>query len=412
MSALGRINLLVTLFFVLVTLVSLAVLLRQAGADVRRELQAAQLLVEHLADGMQAGERPLPAALERQLRHVQLRWLEPGQAAPQPQGGWLTPDLPAPRLVQLADGRRLSLAVNPEDEIEEVWESLLQLLALSGLALLACLLAIRWGFRQALGVLEELLGGLRQISRGRLATRLAQRRLPEAQRLVGQFNEMADSLQRAEQDNEALTQALLTLQEQERNRLAQALHDDLGQYLAGLRAQVRLLELIAEQPLAVRRTAQTLEQHCEHLQHGFRDLLRDLYPVLLEHLDLRGVVQHLCEQWQASHGIACRIDLPERLPVLREEQRLQLYRLLQEALTNVARHAGASQVRLRLRAGRRRLRLLLRDDGHGYPAQRRGVGLRSMHERARCLGGQLQLLPRQGRGWTLLLDLPLTEEMP
>src|SRR5690606_17691786 len=268
------------------------------------------------------------------------------------------------------------------------------------------------GFRQALGVLEELLVGLRQISRGRLATRLAQRRLPEAQRLVGQFNEMADSLQRAEQDNEALAQALLTLQEQERNRLAQALHDDLGQYLAGLRAQVRLLELIAEQPLAVRCTAQTLERHCEHLQHGFRDLLRDLYPVLLEHLDLRGVVQHLCEQWQASHGIACRIDLPERLPDLGEEQRLQLYRLLQEALTNVARHAGASQVRLRLRAGRRRLRLLLRDDGHGRPAQRRGVGLRSMHERARCLGGQLQLRPRAGRGWTLLLDLPLTEEMP
>src|SRR5690606_20870672 len=264
MSALGRINLLVTLFFVLVTLVSLAVLLRQAGADVRRELQAAQLLVEHLADGLQAGERPLPPALERQLRHVQLRWLEPGQDAPQPHGGWLTPELPAPRLVQLADGRRLSLAVNPEDEIEEVWESLLQLLVLSGLALLACLLAIRWGVRQALGVLEELLGGLRQISRGRLATRLAQRRLPEAQRLVGQFNEMADSLQRAEQDNEALAQALLTLQEQERNRLAQALHDDLGQYLAGLRAQVRLLELIAEQPLAVRCTAQTLERHCEH----------------------------------------------------------------------------------------------------------------------------------------------------
>ena len=62
MSALGRINLLVTLFFVLVTLISLAVLLRQAGADVRRELQTAQLLVDHLADELRDGGRPLPAA--------------------------------------------------------------------------------------------------------------------------------------------------------------------------------------------------------------------------------------------------------------------------------------------------------------------------------------------------------------
>jgi two-component system sensor histidine kinase UhpB len=411
MSALGRINLLVTLFFVLVTLVSLAVLLRQAGADVRRELQTAQLLVDHLADELRDGGRPLPAALG-QLRHVQLRWLEPGQADAAPRSGWLTPALPEPRLVRLADGRRLSLAVNPQDEIDEVWESLLQLLALFGVALLVCLLAIRWGFRQALGVLEELLGGLQQISRGHLATRLAARRLPEAQRLVGQFNLMAGSLQRVESENEALTRALLALQEHERNRLAQTLHDDLGQYLAGLRAQTRLLELIAEQPQAVRHAAQTLEQHCEHLQHGFRDLLRDLSPVLLEHLDLHGAVQHLCEQWQACHGIVCRLDLPAHLPALGEQQRLQLYRLLQEALTNVARHAGANQVRLRLRAGRTRLRLLLRDDGHGRPARHRGVGLRSMHERARCLGGHLQLLPREGRGWTLLLDLPLPEEMP
>lgn len=410
MSALGRINLLVTLFFVLVTLVTLVVMLHQAGDDVRRELSAAQLLVDHLAEDLQGRHQPLPAALEHQLRHVQLHWLEPGQPLPSVQVNWFTPELPSPRLVQFADGKRLSLSVKPQDEIEEIRESLLQLLVMFGVALLVCLLAIRWGFRNALAVLEELLGGLRQISEGQLSTRLATQHLPEAQRLVGQFNQMAGSLQQVESENAELTQALLTLQEHERNCLAQTLHDDLGQYLTGLRAQVRLLDLIADQPQAVRQSAQILAQHCQHLQDGFRNLVRDLYPVMLEHLDLRGSVQQLCEQWQTHHGIACLLDLPSHLPELGAEQRLQVYRLLQEALTNVARHAGASQVHVRLRANSQRLRLLLRDNGHGRMARRRGLGLHSMQERARSLGARLQLLPREGRGWALLLDLPLTEE--
>jgi len=86
---------------------------------------------------------------------------------------------------------------------------------------------------------------------------------------------------------------------------------------------------------------------------------------------------------------------------------VHLYRMVQEALTNVARHARATRVCLHLCGGHNGLRLLLRDDGHGLPPERPGVGLRSMVEHARCLGARLRMRHRAGKGWALYLKLPL-----
>lgn len=411
MSALGRTYLLVGLFFAGVTLLCMAVLLRQAAHDVQRELDAAQGVVDALASGLGADPAAVLPRLERSLRHIRVDWVPPGGAAPEPlPRSWLDrqlyPHLAPARLVELTDGRTLRLAVDPRDEIDEVWDSLLQLLALFGLSLLACLAAMRWSVGRALRVMEELLAGLRKISQGQLDTRLVARRLPEARRLAGQFNAMAAALQHAEAENARLTRTLLELQERERTHLAQVLHDDLGQYVAGIRAQACLLGVQAERPEAVRDTARQLERHSQDLQNGFRALVHDLYPVMLEHLPLDAALRQLVEQWQASQGIDCRLELPDTLPPMTLARRVHLYRVLQEALTNVARHAGASRVRLWLRCRGDRLRLLLCDDGHGRPPSHAGVGLRSMRERARCLGGRLRLRHRPGAGWMLLLDVP------
>ncbi|MMZ66481.1 Sensor histidine kinase LiaS [compost metagenome] len=116
----------------------------------------------------------------------------------------------------------------------------------------------------------------------------------------------------------------------------------------------------------------------------------------------------LVSQWQASQGIDCRLRVGEQLPALPGASRTHLYRLLQEALTNVARHAGASQVRVRLQRSAKGLRLLVRDNGCGASQpQRPGVGLHSMAERARSLGGELRILSRPGAGWALDLNIPM-----
>ena len=414
MSALWRIYWLVSLFFGLIGTIVLLVLLRQASHDVGRELSAAQAMVGYLSEVAERDPAALQADLTDNLRHVRVRWLEPGQATEAQNGrSWLDQriypaELAEPVNLPLPDGRLLQLSVDPGDEIDEVWDSLLRLLVLFGIALLLSLLAIRFALRPALAVLDELLAALEQVSRGRLDTRLGSHSLAEARQLAGYFNRMVTSLQSARRENDELTTSLLALQERERTQLAQTLHDDLGQYLAGIRAQACLLQAVKEQPALVASTARRLDDTCEQLQNGFRRLTRELYPVMLEHLELPEAIRLLGEQWQDAHAIDLRLHLDGRIPLLPLATKEHLYRLLQEALTNVARHAHASQVRIRLRLRGERLRLLVRDNGCGADEARPlGIGLRSMRERARCLGGHLSLASRAGAGWAIVLDIPL-----
>ena len=415
MSALWRINLLVSLFFTLVTLVCLAVLLRQASHDVQRELDAAAAVVGYLGEMAERDPESLRPELTDSLRHVRVRWLEPDlspDATDSVQGEWLAawlyPEMITPTVLQLANGRRMHISVDPSDEVEEVRDSLMQLLMLFGLALLLCLLAIRWALRPGMRALADLFGALVRIADGRLDTRLPTHRFAEARELAERFNHMAAALEDARCDNEGLTQALLALQERERTRLAQALHDDLGQCLAGIRARACLLRVQADQPDAIRETAAHLEQHSLDLQNGFRTLVRDLYPVMLDHLSLEDAIGQLAEQWQSTQGVACEFRRLGAIPDLSMEAKVHLYRMVQEALTNVARHAQASHVCLDLRGDASGLRLMIRDNGHGRPAVRPGVGLRSMLEHARCLGAHLRVRHRAGKGWALLLRLPLS----
>jgi two-component system sensor histidine kinase UhpB len=417
MSALWRINLWVCGFFALVTLACMGLLVHQALADVERELQSAEAVVEYLSETAERDPASLQPRLTRSLRHVRVRWLTPGETARLPVqngiDGWLGRLLFADarhsaRVLDLKDGRRVQIAVDPRDEIDEVWDSLQQLLALCGLALLLSLLTIRWAVRRGMGLLDELLRALQQVSGGQLNVRLRAEGVPEARQLASHFNHMTQALEHARADNAHLTRTLLAVQEQERTHLAQTLHDDLGQYLAGIRAQACLLRLVADQPATVERTVRELEHNCEHLQQGFRALVHDLYPVMLQHLSLAEAFGLLVEQWQMRQGIECQLRVGLQFPALTTSDKTHLYRLLQEALTNIARHADASQVRIRLQHRGGRLRLLVRDNGRGaqQPPQP-GVGLYSMLERARSLGGELRIFSRPGAGWALALNMPL-----
>ena len=179
MSALWRIYLLVTLFFVLVAAVCLAVLLRQASHDVQRELNAAAAVVEYLSEMAERNPESLRPGLTDSLRHVRVSWLtaedSTGHGVDQTfndgLSAWLYPAESAPATERLlADGRHLRISVDPRDEVEEVRDSLLQLLTLFALALLLSLLAIRWAVRPGVRVLTELLGALVRIAEGRLDT--------------------------------------------------------------------------------------------------------------------------------------------------------------------------------------------------------------------------------------------------
>ncbi|MDY0191111.1 MAG: histidine kinase [Desulfuromonas sp.] len=416
MSALWRINVYVTLFFAAVVSVCLAVLLRQAEADVQRELDAAQVLVDYLAEAAPHDPERF-VRLEGYLRHVRLELVAAGEssslsaAQTHDRLTQLLYPQPAPlHRIELADGRTLLLAIDPQDEVEEAQDSIVQLLGVFALALLLTLLTIRWAVRRGLLVLDDVLLALQSIGEGQLAVRLQTYPVLEAERLAEQFNKMATALESTQAENIQLTRALLNLQDTERSRLGQTLHDDLGQYVAGMRAQIKLLQVMREQPNTVLTVAQVLEEHGRQLQTGFRCLVRDLYPAMLDHLGVVEMLGTLQEHWQKSHGSRCRLHILSVAPDLTVAQKNQLYRFLQEALTNVSRHAQATQVHIWLQYKEGALRLLLTDNGIGSVVQNQGLGLRSMAERARTLSAQLHIQARLRRGWSIYLYLPLAGE--
>lgn len=276
----------------------------------------------------------------------------------------------------------------------------LQLFAV--LTALWLLLVLRLRYRELLPNLAKsrFLLGFSRIRSDRLAVNVASSPTEQIRIISAQ-------LQSTQVEVLQLRTALLQAQEQEKNNLGQTLHDGLGPHVAGMRAQIKLLQLVSEQPQKVQAVAQCLEEQASELHNGFRCLVRDLYPVMLEDQDLSQILHKLQYDWQRSNAGVCRLHLVGLLPQLTLQQKTQLYRFLQEALTNVARHAQATEVRIWLQYKQQTLRVLLRDNGKGSVEHQPGLGQRSMTERARILNAQLHIQKGAARGWGIYLSVPL-----
>ena len=211
--------------------------------------------------------------------------------------------------------------------------------------------------------------------------------------------------------NRELAQRLIALQESERRALARELHDEFGQRCSAIRAETAWLRRCAvddrEGMLAAARRA---DNAAHDLYQLVRDLLRRLRPADLDALGLVAALQAQCESWEERTGVNCAFHHDVLPASLGESVDIAVYRTVQEGLTNVMRHAGASQVRVRLeRPSASELRLTLQDDGHGMDlkAATRGLGLLGARERAAALGGSLDVDGRPGSGVRLTLRIPL-----
>jgi len=208
---------------------------------------------------------------------------------------------------------------------------------------------------------------------------------------------------------------ILRAQEKERARVARELHDDTGQALTLLLVR---LQLLADQITDPKTRAELAELRALVAQtmDGVRRLVVDLGPTVLDDLGLASSVEWLAERMRGDGRM--RVDL--RLDVDREPARptaLALFRVTQEALTNVLRHASASCVSVRLTHDRGRLKLVIADDGAGFDvaaAERRSeesVGLLGMTERIALVGGQLSIDSKPGQGTTVVALVPFANEV-
>ncbi len=221
-------------------------------------------------------------------------------------------------------------------------------------------------------------------------------------------------MQRAIEERSRLLRRLAASQEAERARIARELHDSLGQQLTAI--AVALRNAADEgRTVADGQRARVLREMVAEAHREVRRLARGLRPALVEELGLAAALGQLCDDLRSTHGLEIRFEPPEKAPPRGDSiAENALFRIAQEALTNVLRHAGARSARVRLEAERGWLTLVVEDDGRGFdPARIRsgphgstGLGLEGIRDRAFVLGGRFRLRSTPGSGTQLLVRVP------
>jgi signal transduction histidine kinase len=202
---------------------------------------------------------------------------------------------------------------------------------------------------------------------------------------------------------------------EERNRLAREMHDTLGHRLTVASVQLEAAQRLC--PTDAERAASlvgTVREQVREALAELRSTVATLRSPVEADLQLRSAVQRLMDHFEQATGLTINRVLPEEMPPLPHAHRLALYRTVQEALTNIQKHAGARQAWLVLTVGDREITLLVSDDGKGIAlqAEQPSFGLQGLRERAGQLGGELHVEPRPGGGTQLSLRLPLPTEEP
>jgi PAS domain S-box-containing protein len=254
----------------------------------------------------------------------------------------------------------------------------------------------------------------------KLSARLSPAREPELHMYVADITDvtlMQTELASALEENRRLSQRSMQVQEEERRNLARELHDELGQSLNAIKVDAVTIRDRSDNALEVQRSAKSIIEVSGQVYDVVRSLLQRLRPVALDELGLRSAVEYGIEQWQRRHtAVRCNFSAQGDLDGLSEEVNITLYRLAQECLTNVAKHAQATSVTIALArepGGAQdggAVRFGFEDNGRGFdPGRRRqGLGLVGLRERVEALSGSFDLQSAPGQGVRVRASIPVT----
>lgn len=220
-------------------------------------------------------------------------------------------------------------------------------------------------------------------------------------------------------ENKRLAQQYVDIQESERKALARDLHDELAQYLNAIKLDaVSIREATTAHP-HVHEAALAMIANIDRVYDAVTGLIRRLRPVGFDELGVVAALEHCVNEWRSRlAGVAIELAVVGDFEALDEARGLVLYRLVQEALTNIARHSRASAVQIRIACGPNAalgpcVELLIADNGRGADLRvpRTGLGLLGMRERVSGLGGSIELVSECDAGFKLISTLPITAKM-
>lgn len=253
-----------------------------------------------------------------------------------------------------------------------------------------------------------------------LKTRLA-RLGPAVQRALREAAERRerqraeDKLRRSLDQLRALTTYLQYVREEERTRIAREVHDELGQALTGLKLDMSWLATkVARSNTVVQNKVKTMVDHIDETIQTVRRIATELRPGILDSLGLVAALEWQANEFTSRSGAACHVTASVDDSSLSQQITTVFFRIYQEALTNIIRHAGASRVDVHLSEEGNTLTLIVKDNGRGISEEEivntRSIGLVGMRERAMLIGGEVSLHGAPGQGTSMILRVPLQQK--
>jgi two-component system sensor histidine kinase UhpB len=437
LSLRARINLLLALVLTLGLAINIARLVLEAAPRVQAEDQSVIRLAREFVETIVAGldEAPDPDARLNQivhdlnrLRHVSIT--RQGDAvdgsgrtdrsdntddARSPPAWFVALVHPEKTTVNVPisiKGKPGSLLItsHPNDEMAEIWDGIVTQLQIGSGVAIVLFLITSLVVSRALAPIETLSEAITKIESGGYDTRVKPDGPPELAGICDKLNHLAAALGAAVDDKRRLAERVVSLQDVERKEIARELHDEFGPYLFALRAHASALTRIADvgEPNmeVLRKHGSAILEQVNALQQSNRRVLEKLRPVGLTELGLREALGALLRLWGESHpGVVIETAISPSLGETGETADLTIYRTIQEALTNVFRHANATHVNVTVEPteagatpGSRGYALVrVRDNGSGLrPDHRLGLGLTGMRERILALGGSLTVASGSG----------------
>jgi two-component system sensor histidine kinase UhpB len=303
----------------------------------------------------------------------------------------------------------LVITPDPYYEIMEIWSETKTILWVLCLFFVVVNIIIYFAVGRALRPIKTITKGLTSIEAGVLSTRLPSFNLPELAPISDKFNVMAEALEASISKNHQLTHKIILLQETERKNLARELHDEIGQHLTAINVDATAV-MQANNWQQAKASAEAISSVVLIMMDIVHNILKRLRPGDLQELGLADSLAELLRGWQIRNSmIDYDLSCDKQFSKLSYPVSVTIYRIVQECLTNISKHAKASHVRIKCHQRDDVIKLSIIDDGVGFDVtgKTEGFGLTGIRERIEGLDGQFELTSSTDAGVQLEISLPL-----
>jgi len=304
---------------------------------------------------------------------------------------------------------------DPLDEIHESWIETRNILIFLSIFIILVNILIYIAIGLYLSPIEKILDGLSNIKKGNYKLKLPHFRLPELERISQQFNHMTQVLLETKARNQLLTKRSLEIQEEERRNLSQELHDELGQTITAIKAvAVSISNKTTLEKRYINSSVKTIVEYSDHVYQVAKNMMHRLRPSVLDEFGLVKALQNMIDEWNDNQdNIFCDFTFLNVPTDLSESLKINIYRIVQESLTNILKHSNASQVTVAIKKDRldntERINLKIEDNGIGIDQDKiiPGFGLLGMKERVEMNGGIFEFESSTGNGVKINIFVPI-----